>query len=67
MQFTNMHNYTQYTQIYRFLFNRLTLSINLNEDRPPPEVKSKISFDKFCVRADRAIDPSNNTILAFTF
>ena len=36
-------------------------------DRPPPEVKSKISFDKFCVRPDRAIDPSNNTILDFKF
>ena len=34
-------------------------------DRPPPEVKSQISFDKFCVRPDRAIYPSNNTILDF--
>jgi|GEM_PF-2333157 hypothetical protein len=32
-----------------------------------PELKSKISFDKFCVRPDWAIHPSNNTILDFKF
>ena len=32
-----------------------------------PELKSKISCDKFCVHPDWEIHPSNNTILDFKF